>query len=354
MSSRPFLISCVAICTLASQARGQEEEEMGRYELYRRAPGYAWDFDHSTSRGPFGTRALGLRPGQLRLQARYFLNEGSGLRNRSSSISNERAFAERGYEYVPTDQRNEMTLFELAYGVTEDLTLSVEVPLHDKTWDNVTSTGQEFRQTSDGVGDIQLWAHNKWFAWGQEQAFWSAGLSLPTGSFDETGFRPSSAAPVVLPFQMQLGSGTYDLSGMMSWSGYDGKWSWGGNILQTWRLFGPNDRRYTLGSYREAVLWGGRNLTESIVATLRVKYHRQGDIHGQDPALSRARSPSEHPDQQKVKRADILAGISFYQGEGYLKGLRVGLEAGLPLWQQLRGPQIEKDYFAGIGLQWSF
>lgn len=348
-------VAFLAALSGISSAQGLDSfEEPGTYDLYRREPGYFWSLDHPSNRGTLSSPATGLRDGELRFHARYQTSNGSGLRDRTSRLSEAEGFARFGYEYVPTDQQNDTTSFELGYGLSENLTLAVEVPFFDRTWDNVTSGGEAFRQTSSGIGDVQIWAHNKWFSWGSEQAFWSAGLEIPTGSFDETDNRPGAAAPVVLPYQMQLGSGTWDLTGRMAWFGYDGAWSWGGSLQQTWRLFGPNDRDYTLGSYGEIAFWGGRKLTESILTTVRIQFLRQGDIRGADPALSRSRSPSEHPDQQKVKRLDLLLGLTWFQGTGSLEGLWFGLEGGIPLFQQLRGPQIENDYFAGIGLQWTF
>ncbi|MFT5051482.1 MAG: hypothetical protein ACI8QZ_002900 [Chlamydiales bacterium] len=340
--------------TLAACSGAGLAQEHADYELYRLAPGYGWRDDHASSTGPVGTTPLLVQKGRWRFSARIESHEYDGLGDRTDDITSAHAFATKGYSFVPTSQTSQTTRFEVGYGVSDDLTLGIEVPYLDKQMDNVTSTGGTFRTESKGIGDVRLWAHNKWLRWGSEQAVWSVAFNIPTGSFDETDVRPGAAGPVVLPYSMQLGSGTYDITPMASWSGYEDRWSWGGSLQHTWRLGGPNDRRYELGTYRAASLWAGRELTKSLIGNFGIRWSRQADIHGQDPALNPALSPSEHPNQQKAKRLDFTTGLTFYQPKGRLTGLRLGLEIGFPIYQKLRGPQLSTDYFTTLGLRWSF
>jgi len=351
MSVRDVLFGTLTfvVSSTAALAQGQSD-----HELYRPEPGYGWRPDHASSTGPAGSIPLLVKKGEWRFSTRLEQHEFDGLRDRTEDISNSQAFATRGYSFVPTTQTSRTTRFEVGYGVSDDLTIGIEVPYLDKQMDNLTSMGAAFETSSKGLGDVRLWAHNKWMRWGSEQAVWSIALDLPTGSFDETDVRPGSASPVVLPYSMQLGSGTYDVTPMATWTGYHERWSWGGTILHTWRLGGPNDRRYTLGTYRAFSLWAGRELTRSMIGNVGIRWSRQGDVHGEDPALNVFLSPAEHHNQQKVKRLDVMTGITFYQPEGALKGLRFGLEFGFPLFEQLRGPQLSTDYFTTLGLRWSF
>ena len=51
---------------------------------------------------------------------------------------------------------------------------------------------------------------------------------------------------------------------------------------------------------------------------------------------------------------DVLAGLDFEVPSGPLAGIRFAVEAGLPVYQRLDGPQLETDWTTTIGAQYAF
>ena len=53
-------------------------------------------------------------------------------------------------------------------------------------------------------------------------------------------------------------------------------------------------------------------------------------------------------------RLDLLAGVNFIGAAGVLKGQRLFAEFGVPVYQNLDGPQLETDWIATLGFQLRF
>ena len=79
-----------------------------------------------------------------------------------------------------------------------------------------------------------------------------------------------------------------------------------------------------------------------------------GNVDGADPALNPAMVPTADPDRRGGERIDLLAGVNLFRNEGKLKGNRISIEAGLPVYQSLDGPQLETDWIFKVAWQWAF
>ena len=64
--------------------------------------------------------------------------------------------------------------------------------------------------------------------------------------------------------------------------------------------------------------------------------------------------PTADPKLRGGDRVDALVGLNWYFGEGSLAGHRLALEYGLPVYQDLDGPQLETDSILLLGWQFSF
>ena len=60
------------------------------------------------------------------------------------------------------------------------------------------------------------------------------------------------------------------------------------------------------------------------------------------------------PGRRGGARVDLLAGINLAGTQGVLKGQRVFAEFGMPIYQNLDGPQLETDWLLNIGVQIRF
>jgi hypothetical protein len=81
-----------------------------------------------------------------------------------------------------------------------------------------------------------------------------------------------------------------------------------------------------------------------------------GNIDGRDRNLVIPPSvvPTADPNLRGGTRVDWAGGINFKFVDGPLQGGRLAFEAGLPLWQDLDGPQLGADWFMTAGLQYAF
>ncbi len=95
-----------------------------------------------------------------------------------------------------------------------------------------------------------------------------------------------------------------------------------------------------------------RKVTDWSSVSLRLKWSQWLNIDGADPDLTPTMVPTADPDRRAGRRLDLLFGANAFAGEGRFEGLRLGFEAGLPVYQWLDGPQLETDWIVGLSLEW--
>jgi hypothetical protein len=65
--------------------------------------------------------------------------------------------------------------------------------------------------------------------------------------------------------------------------------------------------------------------------------------------------PTADPNLRGGKNVQLLGGVNFYVPLGKLLGKhRFAFEGGGPVWQDLKGPQLEQSYTLTIGWQKAF
>ena len=69
-----------------------------------------------------------------------------------------------------------------------------------------------------------------------------------------------------------------------------------------------------------------------------------GNIYGSDGRLNPLLVPSNQPNLQAGQQLNILFGLNFVIPEGFLKGQRLGVEGGIPVYQWYDGPQLKQQY----------
>ena len=185
---------------------------------------------------------------------------------------------------------------------------------------------------------------------GAQRWHFQVGLSLPTGSNEEQDqvLAPNGNQPVLrLPYPMQLGSGTYDLVGGATWSQRSGRHTLGAQYQGVVRQ-GKNDQGYALGDVHGASLWLARDWTASLGSGLRLNYEHRSKVDGMDPAIV-APVQTADPDNYGGKQLWAQASVNTL-----FAGHRIAVEAGLPLWRKLNGPQLETDWSVTLGYQRAF
>jgi len=264
---------------------------------------------------------------------------------------------------VPTEMTTEMHMFAAMYAPTDRLTLMGMVPYVDKSMKHVTFMGPAgttrlgtFTTESRGLGDIKLMGLFRAYDSGVHRVHLNAGLSLPTGSVDEEDdvLAPNGARPTLrLPYPMQLGSGTYDLMPGVTYRGRSGGVGWGAQYMAALRLGGDNDEDYSLGDIHQVTGWGSYSWMPAVSVSLRVTARTVDGIDGIDPKIV-APVQTANPAFQGGDRVDIGLGVNFSGQKGAWRGLRLGVELGLPVDQDLNGPQLESDWTLTAGVKYMF
>ncbi len=278
---------------------------------------------------------------------RFMRMDMDGNRKGTSRVSTSDVLTD--FMVAPLNMTMDMHMFGLMYAPTNTLTLMAMVPYLDIEMDHVTRMGNKFTTESDGIGDIKVSALYSLLDTGNHKVHLNAAISLPTGDIDQEDDTPAGPNQK-LPYPMQLGSGTWDLLPGITYSGQDGAWSWGSQALATIRL-GENSNDYTLGNRLNLTGWVGHQLGRPANMTLRLDGQTWGNIDGADPDLNPMMVPTADPDRRGGTRLDLLAGVDYMRHSGALTGNRLAIEGGVPIYQDLDGPQLETDWLLTVGWQ---
>ena len=324
------------------------------------------------SHAPIGVMGDHLhQKGELMLSYRFMRMEMGGSRVGTNEVTPEQIVTNTPNQFfgrpgqppnlrvVPVTMDMEMHMLGAMYGVSDDVTLMVMGMYGTRSMDHVTFQGGvgttrlgEFTTKSSDFGDTKLAALVRLFDDGHHKLHFNGGISVPTGSISEEDeiLTPMGGRPNVrLPYPMQLGSGTWDLEPGITYSGHSGNWGWGGQGKATLRL-GDNSANYTLGDRYEGTMWMSYLVDESLSLSARVKGATQGTIDGQDQRIV-APVQTAQTSFQGGDRIDVLGGVNYLFTGGALNGHRLAIEAGVPIYQNLNGPQLETDFTLTVGWQ---
>ena len=256
-----------------------------------------------------------------------------------------------GYMMTPTNMTMDMQMLMIMYGVTDKLSLMVMGNYQAMKMDMLMNMGMgnfdDPPMRTNGFGDTELTA-----SYGIAKYFVvSLGLSIPTGSISETVSVMGSNYRA--PYDMQLGSGTFDLKPSITYNALsdDSKWNWGAQASYTYHI-GQNYADYSLGDSLKLTAWLKRAFGNAN-AWVRAAYTDTNRISGHDPEIDRtnawAPSPDADPRNYGGQRLDALIGI------GYAKGpVSFGVEGGIPVYEYVNGLQLKTDWMLTFGFQAMF
>ncbi len=273
-----------------------------------------------------------------------------GMRDGTSGVSDGKVL--KKYMVTPENMDTDMHMFGAMYAVNDDFTLMAMAPWIKKSMQHKTRMGKRFTTGSEGVGDVKLSGIYALSNRGNHQVLVNFGVSAPSGDINEKDNTPAMKN-ARLPYPMQLGSGTWDLLPGLTWTLSRGAHSWGAQTQGTVRL-GDNDNNYSFGDRIEVSGWGAYRFLPSWSASLRLKGQAWGDVDGNDRQLNKNVVPTADNDLQGGQRIDFLAGVNFYAPAGVFSGNRLALEGGIPVYENLDGPQMSTDWMLTANWQMVF
>lgn len=318
------------------------------------------DFTSADTHAPIGVMGdHAHKTGEFMFSYRYMKMEMNDNYSGNSKVTNAQVLND--FMVTPTDMTMEMHMFGGMYGVSDDLTLMAMVPYIDKSMNHLTRMGGTFRTTAKGFGDVKLGGLYTLYQGGEHDhegrpetkaLLLNMGLSLPTGSIDERGTTPAGTDQR-LPYPMQLGSGTVDPTIGLTYAEINADFSWGAQALTTVR-FGKNDEGYRLGNEYQMTGWLAKPLSNALSVSARLDAKAWKDIKGMDGQLNQALVATARPDLRGGYRVNANLGVNYLHLDGPLKGHRLAAEFGMPVYQNLDGPQLGTDYNFTLGWQYAF
>jgi len=299
---------------------------------------------HTTPDAPIGIMGHHIHPeGEWMLSYSYMQMQMEGNRDGTDSVSTPLP----GYMVSPIKMDMDMHMLGVMYGYSEKLTLMAMLPLLSNSMDLMMNmSGNEFTTDASGIGDLKLSVLLE----SAENWVTSVGINVPTGSIDEKDVTPmSNGAAVQLPYPMQLGSGSYEFTLGTSYIKIYGKNSWGNKADIIVRL-NDNNRDYKLGNSLAFNSWYSFGVSDKSSLSVRLKVLDWGNISGADADLNPMMVPTADASLRAGTRADALLGYNYQLSQAAL----LGFEVGMPVYQNLDGPQLETDLTVQLGVQYEF
>jgi len=309
--------------------------------------------------GPIGVMVEHTHPkGEWMLSYRFGYMGMKGMRDRSVDLSAGEVFSNPySYGITPTSMDMYMHMFGLMWAPVDLVTVGLMVPFVQKDMDHlVRMNGMRFRTSSSSVGDLKLWALFNLWKNDRHKVIFNAGLGLPTGSINERDATPAGPNQL-LPYPMQMGSGTFDIMPGATYTGHTDFLSWGAQAIGTIRQ-GRNDNGWRPGDRVDATIWAAYPFTDWLSGSLRFAWMWQDNVAGRDTTFDMALQsdliPTVDPTNQGYHRLDFLLGLNLNVPLGSLGKNRLAIEAGLPAYQWIYGPQLKTGWRITVGWQKAF
>ncbi|MEQ1710567.1 MAG: alpha-amylase, partial [Hyphomicrobium sp.] len=260
------------------------------------------------------------------------------------------------YRVVPTSMDMQMQMFGAMLGLTDTFNLMIMGSHVRKEMETVTFRGMAgttvlgtSSSVTEGMGDAAVVGLVRLHQDGVHKLHMNLGLSLPLGSTTERGrmLAPNgNTMEMRAGYGMQLGTGTVDALPGLTYTGKSGPLSWG--LAYRGRLpLETSDEGWKFGDMHELNGWLGYTVSPGITATGRVSGSTQGAIHGIDPQIQGAVHTLD-PDNYGGERVELLGGVEIHGMPLGLGATRLAIEAGVPVYQNLNGPQLGRDWMGTL------
>lgn len=250
------------------------------------------------------------------------------------------------YNALPKDMRMNMHMLMLMYGVTDRFTV-MGMFHYTTAWMKMSMLmGKVYHahtMKTAGIGDIKLNAIYAVIKRHNHQLLLSLGASLPAGSIHFKGRNGSIMYPGQrYPYNMQAGTGTFDLQPCVSYLAQHGKLYYSlqasAAVRTTYNAVG-----YRYGNEAGLMAWMAYRWLPFLSSSLRLEATLTGAMQGNDPSLDRSLEIAADAANYGGKRLNGYVGSVFQPTRGFLKTSKFCMEFGLPLYQHYMGYQMPTD-----------
>jgi hypothetical protein len=247
------------------------------------------------------------------------------------------------YAATPQQMTMDMHMMHVMYGVTDNITAYIMPMYISNTMDHARRPGfpnNNFVVNNDGFGDLGFGAMWRIYDGCTDEVILNFNFTAPTGDIDNVTSVPTGS-PTEFPYPMRLGAGTFNARPAITYKQYWERSSLGLQF-QTTLPMGLNDERYRMGNEYRANAWYAHLFgpCDQFAATFRVEGIWKSNFVGADPDLNPQFISTADPDMRGGEWVNLGAGL-VWQLPG---GGRLNAEMALPVYQRLRGVQLEMDW----------
>ena len=291
-------------------------------------------------------------PHEFRIKMNLSWGRMVGLRRGTSNRSTKDALGQ--YMMTPTKMDMYMSNVSVGYAFSDRFFAGIMGMYMEKDMEMIRRGGRRSSMNSQGAGDTMLMTKTLLYADDYliptSQVSLLLGVSIPTGSIDQddTG--------QILPYSMQLGSGTFDPFIGVLYEGSSSPFWWGANASYLARAY-ENYKSYNLGDEYRLDLYGMYQLRHNLVGELQIKGKYVGDLEGEAQEIEQDgdghmngnpnmafMSNLYDPDNYGGSTVDLTTGVQWQPFRNHI----LNAQFSVPLFQNLHGTQMERDFTASV------
>jgi hypothetical protein len=301
------------------------------------------------------------KKGQWMFSYRYMNMSMGDMQIGTDKVSDDYIFTK--YLMSSDKMKMEMHMLMAMYGLTNRLTLmgmvhynntSMRMTMLEGTThvhNGMSGEEMDMNMRTSGFGDFKLHALYGVINQKRHHLLVSMGLNVPTGSISIKGDDNSMYPNQRLPYVMQMGSGSVDLLPGLNYLFQKGDISGSSQITSTIRITN-NSLGYRWGNEITTNHWLAFTWLKNFSSSIRLEGTTSGRIKGEDPTLYAGYEPSANPSNYGGDKVSGFLGTNVHFRKGFLNSSRIGVEYGIPFYQNLYGPQmgIKSSLFASCSI----
>ncbi len=302
---------------------------------------------------------------QVMVSYRFMSMQMSGMLYGSTKVDNDLIFQK--YLMSSNNMRMDMHMLMAMYGISNRLTamgmlnynvLSMDMSMLEGTSHSHSMAGMDMQTNemdmklkTSGFSDIRLHLLYSILNNIQHHILVSGGISIPAGNIYLKGNDKSMYPGQRIPYSMQLGSGTWDILPCVNYLHRNNKISWSTQLSAVLRT-GYNSLGYKLGNEIATNNWISFLWLRSFSTSVRIEGTLADHIDGRDKILYLFNEPSCNPLNYGGRKLIGFAGASYNFTKGILFGNKLGIEYGIPIYQNFNGVQLALNNT--INASWSY
>ena len=264
----------------------------------------------------------------------------------------------KDYIYSADAMRMQMDMLMSMYGLSNRITLmgmftynrnAMKMSMYSTSLHNHSgSMGLSSTHTMEtsGMGDMKWSLLYGLILKSNRQLIVSGGLSFPLGNI---AIKSEEDPLANQPYSMQMGSGTYDFLPCINYLFQQGHFSYSTQVSSVIR-FGKNQFDYRYGNEYSANVWMAWQWHSFFSSSLRLDGVLIDRMHGKDISLYPFNDIASHDANYGSKKMHVYLGSVIRFKNTSLRKFRLGLEYGIPVYQNANGIQMKSKQVLTVSL----